>query len=182
MLNEWGTLESEITEDFPIESVILQRLLIEKNDDNEDNETHIERVRRLEAYIAARMMQGPIEFQRIGDREFVRENRGTELWLMVEDDEVMNRWEETKAKREGRGRTEKVCKKTTEAKGEEERHRSTPRPGSCCCTKRSQGSGRPRNHAAATSAGAGAGRDSQAPTPGDVPTPRPTVNLSLIHI
>jgi hypothetical protein len=49
---------------------------------------------------------------------------------MIEDDEVMNRWEETKAKWEGRGKVEKVCKNTTEAKCEEEQHRSTPRPGS----------------------------------------------------
>jgi hypothetical protein len=143
--DEWGTPESGVTEDFPIESVIIQKLLTEKNDDNEDDETHIERVHRMVGYIAnrsnARNMGVPIDFQRIGDKEFMWDNMGTDLRMKIEDDEVMDRWERTKAKREGRERVEKVCRDTTEARYEKEQHRSTPRPGSCCCTKGGQGPG-----------------------------------------
>jgi hypothetical protein len=66
MQDEWGTPESGVTEDLSIGSVIIQKLLTEKNDDNEDDETHIERVRRMLNYIAnrnnTRNMREPIEF------------------------------------------------------------------------------------------------------------------------
>jgi hypothetical protein len=63
-----------------------QKLLTERNDDNEDNETHIERrIHRMVNYIAnrnsTRNIYEPIEFQRIGDEEFMWDNMGSDLWM-----------------------------------------------------------------------------------------------------
>ena len=102
-------------------------------------------------------------------------NMGTDLWGKTKDDEVMDRWERTKAKRNEWDEAEKVCEYTIEAKCEKKQPRSASRPGSCCCTRKGQGPGRPSGHAAATSMGAGAGRPSLNPTPGYAPAFRPTV-------
>jgi hypothetical protein len=140
MQDEWGTPDSGVTEIFPVESVIIQKLLTEKNDDNEDDETHIERVHRMVDYISnrnnIRNMREPIEFQRIGDEEFMWDNMGTDLWMKVEDDEVMDRWakrkeEKAKAKRNECGEVEKLCEETSKTKCEKKQPRSAPRPGSC---------------------------------------------------
>jgi hypothetical protein len=177
--DEWGTPDSGVTEIFSVESVIIQKLLTEKNYDNEDNETHIERVHRMVNYISnrnnARNTREPIEFQRIGDEEFMWDNMGTDLWMRVEDDKVMDRWtkrkeEKAKTERNECGEMEKLCEETSKTTCEKKQPRSAPRPGSCCCTRSGKGSGRPRDHTAATSMGAGAGRPSLDPAPGSAPS------------
>ena len=50
--DEWGTPNSGVTVIFPVEFVVIQKLLAEKNYDNEDSETHIKRIHRMVNYLA----------------------------------------------------------------------------------------------------------------------------------
>ena len=119
---EWGKPPSGVTAIFPVESAVMQTLLAEENDDNGTSKTHTERIHRMVDHIAnrngTRNMYEPLEFQRIGDEEFMLENMGSELWLEIADDEVRSR------------RADQVDEKASESSSEKETGRGQPRSAS----------------------------------------------------